>query len=108
MRELIAVVARGDVDYLADQLDDAHVIGIGFGGVPNLVDDELDCCVDKKYREQVEDIGPCRDDRSTQKDKHQAACQGNNDADEQYLLLVLARDLEGAHDKRENKEVIYG
>ncbi len=51
MRELIAVVARGDVDYLADQLDDGHVIGIGFGGIPNLIDDELDRCVDEKYRQ---------------------------------------------------------
>ena len=104
--ELIAMVVRSDVDDLAQHLDDEHVVRVGLRGITNLVDNELHGRVKQEDREQVEHVRPRRDDGSAEQNKDEAEDQSENNTDEQHLLLVLARNLEGTHDEREDEEVI--
>ena len=108
MGELIPVVLRGDIYRLAHELDDGHIVRVGLRRIPNLIDDQLDGGIQQEDGKEVEDIRPRRDDRRTQQNEYEAEDEGDDDTDEQHLLLVLARDFKGSHDKRKYEEVIHG
>ena len=100
------MIARRDVDNLAQDLDHAHVVGIGLRGVVCLVPDEFDGGLEQEDGEEVEDVRPGRNDRCAKEDEGKSEEKRQGDADEQHLLLVLARNFKGTHDEREDEEVI--
>ena len=105
--QLVPVVARGDVNDLAQPLDDEHVIGVGLWGIVDLIDEQLHCGVDEEDSEEVEHVRPRRDDGCAEHDEDQAEDQRQHNTDEQHLLLVLPWDLERRHDEREDEQVIH-
>src|SRR6185312_2346593 len=102
--QLVAVIVLGGMQDLLRHPDDDVVGPAGLLGVVRPQDAAGGNQQDQP--EQVEDPREGVDQRGTEKDEAGASDEGEDDPEQQHLLLVLARDPEAGHDYQEDEQVV--
>ena len=68
--------------------------------------EQVACCNQQDDAEDVEHPGPRVDECGAGKNESRAGDQRKDNAEKQYLLLILTRNLETSHDDEEHEQVV--